>query len=88
MCSSDLAEHMLPGVIFCKNSYGAMEGADALAIVTEWNEFRLLDLARVKSLLSRPLMIDLRNIYKSDEVLDAGFDYYSVGRPPVFGATG
>ncbi len=82
------AEHMLPSVIFCKDAYDAMKGADALAIVTEWNEFRLLDLARVKNLLSQPLMIDLRNIYKSDELLDAGFDYYSVGRAPVFGATG
>ncbi len=82
------ADHMLPGVVFCKDAYKAMEGADALAIVTEWNEFRLLDLARVKNLLSRPLMIDLRNIYKSEEVLDAGLDYYSVGRAPVFGATG
>ncbi len=82
------AEGMLPGVVFCKDAYDAMEGADALAIVTEWNEFRLLDLARVKKLLSRPLMIDLRNIYKSDELLDAGFDYHSVGRAPVLGASG
>ena len=60
-----------------------MEGADALAIVTEWNEFRLLDLERVKGLLSVPLMIDLRNIYKPDEIIKAGFDYYSIGREPV-----
>lgn len=80
------AEEMLPGVVFCGDSYETMEGADALAIVTEWNEFRLLDLDRVKGLLSAPLMIDLRNIYKPDEIIKAGFDYYSVGREPVLAA--
>ena len=80
------AKSLLPGVAFCDDAYGTMEGADALVIVTEWNEFRLLDLDRVKSLLSRPLMIDLRNIYKSAEMLEAGMDYYSVGREPVLAA--
>lgn len=81
------AKEMLPGVVFCGDAYETMEGADALAIVTEWNEFRLLDLERVKGLLSAPLMIDLRNIYKADEIVKAGFDYYSVGREPVLAAT-
>ena len=49
--------------------------------MTEWNEFRLLDLERVKSLLQRPLLIDLRNIYDSSEMVAAGFSYYSIGRP-------
>lgn len=80
------AKEMLPDVVFCGDSYETMEGADALAIVTEWNEFRLLDLERVKGLLSVPLMIDLRNIYKPDEIIKAGFDYYSVGRDPVLAA--
>ncbi len=80
------AEEMLPNVVFCGDAYETMEGADALAIVTEWNEFRLLDLERVKRLLSAPLMIDLRNIYKPDEIIKAGFDYYSVGREPVLAA--
>jgi len=80
------AEEMLPNVVFCGDAYETMEGADALAIVTEWNEFRLLDLERVKGLLSAPLMIDLRNIYKPDEIIKAGFDYYSVGREPVLAA--
>ena len=83
----DEAKELLPGVIFCGGAYETMEGADALAIVTEWNEFRLLDFARVKKLLSQPLMIDLRNIYKSEEALAAGLNYYSVGRAPVLGAT-
>ena len=81
------AKEMLPGTVFCDNAYETMEGADALAIVTEWNEFRLLDLERVKGLLSTPLMIDLRNIYKPDEIIKAGFDYYSVGRDPVLAAS-
>ncbi len=80
------AEEMLPNVVFCGDAYETMERADALAIVTEWNEFRLLDLERVKGLLSAPLMIDLRNIYKPDEIIKAGFDYYSVGREPVLAA--
>lgn len=81
------AKEMLPGMVSCANAYQTMEGADALAIVTEWNEFRLLDLDRVKGLLSAPLIIDLRNIYKADEIVKAGFDYYSVGRDPVLAAT-
>ncbi|MGB0631753.1 MAG: UDP-glucose dehydrogenase family protein [Alphaproteobacteria bacterium] len=83
----DEAQHMLPGTVFCENAYQTMEGADALAIVTEWNEFRLLDLERVKGLLTAPLLIDLRNIYKADEIVKAGFDYYSVGRDPVLAAS-
>jgi UDPglucose 6-dehydrogenase len=82
------ARHMMEGVEFCEDAYETMEGADALAIITEWNEFRLLNLDRVKSLLSHPLMIDLRNIYKADEMEEAGFDYYSIGRAPVLAAGG
>ena len=81
------AKDMLPGTVFCENAYATMDGAAALAIVTEWNEFRLLDLERVKKLLSVPVMIDLRNIYKPDEIKKVGFDYYSVGRDPVLAAS-
>ena len=81
------AKEMLPGTVFCDDAYETMEGADALSIVTEWNEFRLLDLERVKGLLSAPLLVDLRNIYKPDEIIKAGFDYYSVGRDPVLAAS-
>ncbi|PPR09517.1 MAG: UDP-glucose 6-dehydrogenase [Alphaproteobacteria bacterium MarineAlpha11_Bin1] len=77
------AREMLPETIFCENAYQTMDGADALVIITEWNEFRLLDLGRVKKLMETPLLVDLRNIYKSDEIIKAGFDYYSVGRDPV-----
>lgn len=82
------AKEMLQDIVFCGDAYETMEGADALAIVTEWNEFRLLDLERVKGLLSAPLIIDLRNIYKADEIVKAGFDYFSVGRDPVLAANG
>jgi UDPglucose 6-dehydrogenase len=57
-----------------------MEGADAVSIVTEWNEFRALDIERVKKLLKQPLMVDLRNVYNPDEMRKAGFDYVCVGR--------
>ena len=60
-----------------------MDGADALVLITEWNEFRALDLGRVKSLLRRPLVIDLRNIYKPEEMTTAGLVYHSIGRPPT-----
>jgi len=79
---------LLPDVVWCDDAYGAMEGAGAVVIVTEWNEFRLLDLERVKALLKRPLMVDLRNIYKAAEMADAGFRYLSIGRPEAAGGGG
>jgi UDPglucose 6-dehydrogenase len=75
------AKPLLAGVEFCSNAYEALTGADALVILTEWNEFRALDLKRVKSLLKSPTIIDLRNIYKPDAMADAGFYYFSLGRP-------
>jgi UDPglucose 6-dehydrogenase len=75
------ANALLPGVAWCQNAYEAMTGADAVAILTEWNEFRALDLGRVKALMTAPVMIDLRNIYNPAEMVAAGFRYNSVGRP-------
>ena len=77
----DEGRRVLDGEVWCRDSYDAMAGADALVILTEWNEFRALDLARVKGLLKRPLIVDLRNIYDPGEVAAAGFRYVSVGRP-------
>jgi len=77
------AKPMLDGVAWCENAYETMADADVLAIVTEWNEFRALDLKRVKSLLKRPVMVDLRNIYNPNEMASAGFIYTCVGRPSV-----
>ncbi|MFN4354453.1 UDP-glucose dehydrogenase family protein [Parvibaculum sp.] len=79
------ARQLLPHVEWAEDAYGTMKDADALVILTEWNEFRALDLKRVKSLLRRPLIIDLRNIYTPAEMRDAGFEYHSVGRVPVRG---
>jgi UDPglucose 6-dehydrogenase len=77
------AGKLLPAVEWRQNAYDAMSGADGVAILTEWNEFRALDLKRMRSLLKRPLMIDLRNIYSPREMAAAGFEYHSVGRLPV-----
>jgi UDPglucose 6-dehydrogenase len=74
------AKHMLPDVNWCENAYDTMNDADALVIITEWNEFRALDLDRVKSLMRNPVMVDLRNIYESGEMAENGFQYHSIGR--------
>jgi len=67
----------------CADAYDAMNGADGVVILTEWNEFRALDLARVKTLLKRPVMVDLRNIYRPGTMAAAGFSYVGVGRPSL-----
>lgn len=74
------AKKLLDKVVWCEGPYEAIKDADALVILTEWNEFRALDLTRVKSLLRKPVFVDLRNIYKPDEMLTAGFAYTSIGR--------
>ena len=74
------AKKVLENVQYCDGAYQTMEGADALVILTEWNAFRALDLRRVKSLLSAPVLVDLRNIYNREQVEAAGFAYTAVGR--------
>ncbi|HKK52660.1 MAG TPA: UDP binding domain-containing protein, partial [Myxococcota bacterium] len=74
------AGRMIPEMTLCKDAYEACDGADALVIVTEWNQFRMLDLGRVKDRLGEPRMIDLRNIYDAERMKEAGFLYWSVGR--------
>lgn len=76
------AGKLLPGVTWAKGTYDAMAGADGVVILTEWNQFRALDFARMKAILRRPLLVDLRNIYTPREVANAGFEYHSVGRLP------
>lgn len=72
---------LLPGVRWCEDPYEATDGADAVILLTEWNEFRALDLARMASAMRTPAMADLRNIYSADEASDAGFTAYtSIGR--------
>jgi UDPglucose 6-dehydrogenase len=68
------------GVLFAEDEYGAINGADALVIITEWNQFRALDMERVKQLLKQPKIADLRNIYKPSDIRAMGFEYVGVGR--------
>ncbi len=75
------ARAMLDDVIWCDNAYETMPGADLLVIITEWNEFRALDLERVKELMKVPMMVDLRNVYEPSDMRARGFSYHSVGRP-------
>ena len=75
------AKTHLFGITYCDDSYSTMPGADALAILTEWNEFRALDFARIKSLLKVPVIVDLRNVYEPKMMADAGFTYHCIGRP-------
>ena len=79
------AKKLLADVRWCEGPYEAMDGADAVAIVTEWNAFRALDFARMRTLLRTPVLVDLRNIYNPAEAAAAGFDYHSIGRPPALG---
>jgi UDPglucose 6-dehydrogenase len=75
------AARLLSEVAWCRDAYDAMDGADALVVLTEWNEFRALNVERMRALLRKPLVIDLRNIYNPADMVAAGFDYASVGRP-------
>jgi len=77
----DEARKLLPDLVYCDSAYETIGGADALILITEWNEFRALDLGRVKKLLKAPVIVDLRNIYKPEEMKEAGFTYASIGRP-------
>jgi UDPglucose 6-dehydrogenase len=72
---------LFPTATFCDNAYEAAEGADALVIATEWNQFRKLELDRLHQLLTQPLVIDLRNLYEPEKMAAAGFRYVSIGRP-------
>ena len=74
----EAAKHMQ--LTYCADTYDALEGADGVVILTEWNEFRALDFARVRAALKTPLMVDLRNIYRPAQMTENGFRYISVGR--------
>ena len=74
------AQTVLPGVEFKEGPYEAAEGADALVILTEWDQFRALELDRVQAVMRSPVVIDLRNIYTPSDMRELGFEYFSVGR--------
>ena len=75
-----MAKAVLPGVEFAENAYACLKGADAAVIVTEWDEFRALDLNRVKAALTKPIVVDLRNIYPIKTMKSLGFRYVCIGR--------
>jgi UDPglucose 6-dehydrogenase len=77
----DNARDLLPSeVVYCEDAYDAAAGADALVIVTEWNQFRSLDITRIRDALAGSVVVDLRNVYSPERMAEAGFDYSSVGR--------
>ena len=77
----DQAKPLMPGIAYEEEPYACAQGADALAIVTEWDAFRALDLKRVKDIMKRPALVDLRNIYRPSDMQKHGFIYSSIGRP-------
>jgi UDPglucose 6-dehydrogenase len=83
----DNARRTLPAAVeYCPSSYEAAAGADAVVVVTEWNEFKLLNLERLREVMRRPLVFDGRNIYEPERMRRLGFEYHSIGRKPIFPA--
>jgi UDPglucose 6-dehydrogenase len=74
------ARKLLPEVVWCEDAYQALQGADAMVILTEWNVFRGLDLDRARELMREPRIVDLRNIFDPTQVVRAGFAYTGIGR--------
>jgi len=74
------AKPLLPDIAYADSAYACAQGADALVIVTEWEQFRALDLARLKAIMARPVVVDLRNVYRPEDMARYGFTYHSVGR--------
>jgi UDPglucose 6-dehydrogenase len=77
------ARKLLPEVTTETDPYACIEGADALVILTEWDQFRALDLGRVRTILRKPVVVDLRNVYKPADMVARGFTYVSIGRSTV-----
>ncbi len=77
----EMAAPLMPGVEMVSGPYAAIEGADAIALVTEWDAFRALDLDRVREIARSPVLVDLRNVYRPEDVRAKGFEYSSIGRP-------
>ena len=82
--SMEQAKLELPDVIYCDSPYSCAAKADALVIVTEWEQFRALDMGRLKKEMAQPVIVDLRNVYRPDEMVKYGFTYESVGRPASY----
>ena len=78
------AKQVLADVTYCQGPYDCVEQADAAVIVTEWEQFRALDLERLRNLMACPVIVDLRNIYSPQDMKKHGFAYASIGRAPTF----
>jgi UDPglucose 6-dehydrogenase len=74
------ARALMPDITYCPDAYACMDRADAVVIVTEWDAFRALDLTRMKNILAAPIVVDLRNIYRPEDMRKRGFTYVSIGR--------
>jgi UDPglucose 6-dehydrogenase len=74
------AKAELPKIMYCKDPYLAVRGADAVVIVTEWNQLRNLDLGKIKKAMKGKYFFDLRNIYQPEKLINMGFQYHCVGR--------
>jgi UDPglucose 6-dehydrogenase len=83
VATANAREVLPPSVLYCDSPYEAAAGADGLALVTEWNAFKFLNLERVRALMRRPVVFDGRNIWEPERMRRMGFEYYSVGRKPV-----
>jgi UDPglucose 6-dehydrogenase len=76
----NVARKLISNIAFCANAYEVAEGADALVVLTEWNEFKQLDMSRIRSAMKQPILIDGRNIYQPEDLKQLGFTYRGVGR--------
>jgi UDPglucose 6-dehydrogenase len=79
--ANEAARSLLPGVELCSDAYAVAEGADALILLTQWSEFRRLDLDRIRKAMAYPLLVDGRNLYNPSEMVGKGFFYQPIGRP-------
>ncbi|WP_278371510.1 UDP binding domain-containing protein, partial [Thalassospira xiamenensis] len=79
------AKKLLEDIIYCDTAFDTLEGADAMVVLTEWNEFRGMDLDRIKSALKHPIVVDLRNVYDPGEMAEQGFSYSCIGRASIGG---
>ena len=79
----DTCRDLLPQIDYAADAYDCANGADVLVIVTEWNEFRKLELRRLSALMRRKVIVDLRNLYELEKLGEAGFAYHAIGRRPV-----
>jgi UDPglucose 6-dehydrogenase len=70
-----------PQITLCSSSWEALDGADAMMLTTEWNEFRTMDLERIKDALKKPIMVDCRNVYEPGKLTELGFQHACFGRP-------